>query len=288
MDSQIIDGRKLAAIFREGIADGVRNFRKERGIAPGLGVLLVGDNPASEVYVRNKQDACSRVGIRSELYALPVHATQLEVLRALEVLNGKADIHGILVQLPLPGHIDAPIVISHINPLKDVDGLHSENLGLLMAGQPRFIPCTPLGCIHLIHSVMPDVTGKLAVVVGMSLLVGRPMALFLGFENATVVQAHAATVNLSDECRRADILVSATGKPGLITPDHVKPGAVVIDIGITRVGNADGTYALKGDVAFEEVKGIAGAITPVPGGVGPMTVAYLLSNTLKAASLQTG
>jgi methylenetetrahydrofolate dehydrogenase (NADP+)/methenyltetrahydrofolate cyclohydrolase len=185
--------------------------------------------------------------------------------------------------MPLPKEVDTARVISHIAPHKDVDGLHPQNLGLLFTGRPHLIPCTPLGCLHLIQSVMPSLEGKHAVVVGRSLLVGRPIALLLSFHNATVVQAHSYTVNLAEECRRADILVSAVGKPGLITADYVKPGALVIDIGITHVVNPDGTTSIKGDVSFDEVSKVSGYITPVPGGVGPMTVTYLLLNTLFAA-----
>lgn len=279
----LIDGQIIATPLRQDIANKVVEFKKARGYEPGLAVLLVGDNPASHVYVKNKRKACEHVGIRSDLHILPATAPQEEILAKIDALNADDRVHGILIQLPLPDSIDTATVISRMAPHKDVDGLHPQNLGLLFSGRPSFVPCTPLGCLHLIQSVAPSLKGKRAVVVGWSLLVGRPMGLLLGFEKVTVVQAHSHTLNLAEECRRADILVSAVGKPGLITADYVKPGAVVIDIGITRVTLPDGTIVLKGDVEFEEVRKVAGFLTPVPGGVGPMTIAYLLSNTLSAA-----
>lgn len=279
-----IDGRALAAQIRQDISMNVMKFKKERGFAPGLAVLLVGDNPASHVYVKNKRKACEHVGIKSDVYVMSADTPEDEIIKKIQALNADEMTHGILIQLPLPKDVDTSHVISHIAPHKDVDGLHPQNLGLLFAGRPNLVPCTPLGCLHLIQSVMPSVEGKLVVVVGRSLLVGRPIALLLSFQNATVVQAHSHTVNLAQECRRADILVTAVGKPGLITVDHVKPGALVIDIGITHVESPDdGPDSLKGDVAFDEVSQVAGFITPVPGGVGPMTVTYLLLNTLLAA-----
>lgn len=283
MVATLIDGREISATLRQNIAQQVVDFQHALGYPPGLAVVLVGDNPASHVYVHNKSRACAQVGIHSEVHLLPAAATQDEVLAKIDSLNENRSIHGILIQLPVPDHIDVGQVIAQIAPHKDVDGLHPQNLGLLFAGRPHLIPCTPLGCLQMIKSVVPDLTGKHAVVVGWSLLVGRPMGLLLGFERATVVQTHAQTVNVMEECRRADILVCAVGKPNLITASHVKPGAVVIDIGITRVTEPNGTTSLKGDVAFEEVQEIAGFLTPVPGGVGPVTVAYLLSNTLMAA-----
>jgi len=283
MVATLIDGRTIAAEMRQNIGDQVVNFTKKRGYSPGLAVLLVGDNAASQVYVKNKSKSCEQVGIRSEVHILPAIATQEDVLQKIDALNADDRVHGILIQLPLPDSVETAAVISRIAPHKDVDGLHPQNLGLLFSGRPNLVPCTPLGCLHLIKSVMVSVKGKRAIVVGASLLVGRPMALLLSFEGATVTQARSHTLNLAEECRRADILVSAVGKPGLITADHVKPGAIVIDVGITRVKNADGTIALQGDVAFDAVKKVAGFLTPVPGGVGPMTVAYLLRNTMAAA-----
>jgi methylenetetrahydrofolate dehydrogenase (NADP+)/methenyltetrahydrofolate cyclohydrolase len=286
MTAIIINGRQIADQLCHGITRDVADFQKKKKMVPCLAVLLVGDHPPSQVYIKNKQQACTKVGIRSEAFNLSAQATQAQVLATLDILNRNDSIHGILVQLPLPSHIDASIVISRVAPHKDVDGLHPQNLGLLLAGQPCFIPCTPLGCLHLIHSVMPNVTGKRVVMIGRSLLVGRPTGLLLGAENATVVQAHSETVDLEGECQRADIIISATGQPSLVTARHVKPGCVVIDVGITRVSDAKGNNSIKGDVCFDEVSPIAGYITPVPGGVGPMTVAYLLHNTLKAAMQQ--
>jgi len=283
MVATLIDGRALAATLRQEIARDVEAFKKAHGYAPGLAALLVGDNPASHVYVNSKRKACAHVGLWSDIHLLPTTATQAQVLEKIDALNGDERIHGILVQLPLPASIDIPTIISHIAPHKDVDGLHPQNLGLLLSGRPNLVPCTPLGCVHLIQSVVPQLEGKHVVVVGRSLLVGRTTALLLAFQSATVVQAHSHTLNLAQECQRADILVTAVGKPGLITADYVKPGAVVIDVGITRITQPDGTVSIQGDVSFEEVRKVAGFLTPVPGGVGPMTIAYLLMNTLRAA-----
>jgi methylenetetrahydrofolate dehydrogenase (NADP+)/methenyltetrahydrofolate cyclohydrolase len=221
--------------------------------------------------------------MRSDVFLMPMETQEDAIVDKIQELNEDDRVHGILLQLPLPNSINSSRVISSIAPHKDVDGLHPQNLGYLMAGTPKLVPCTPLGCLHLIQSVMPDISGKHAVVVGRSVLVGRPTSLLLSFKDATVVQAHSHTTNLADECRRADILVSAVGKPDLITANHVKPGAIVVDVGITHVIQPDGKSALKGDVAFDEVRQVAGFLSPVPGGVGPMTVAYLLKNTLKAA-----
>ena len=283
MVATLIDGRALAVNLQQEITQGVEAFKKKRGYAPGLAALLVGDNPASYIYVNSKKKACAHVGIQSDIHVLPATATQAQVLEKIDALNTDERTHGILVQLPLPTSIDTSTVISHIAPHKDVDGLHPKNLGLLLSGRPNFVPCTPLGCLHLIQSVVPKLEGKHAVVVGRSLLVGRTTALLLAFQNATVVQAHSYTLNLAQECQRADILVTAVGKPGLITADYVKPGAVIIDVGITRIAQLDGTISIQGDVSFEEVRKVAGFLTPVPGGVGPMTIGYLLMNTLRAA-----
>jgi methylenetetrahydrofolate dehydrogenase (NADP+)/methenyltetrahydrofolate cyclohydrolase len=279
----LIDGRALAGNLQQEIAQKVEALKKARGYVPGLAALLVGDNPASHVYVNNKRKACAHVGIWSDVHFLPATATQEHVLEKIDELNRDDRIHGILVQLPLPASIDASTVISHVAPHKDVDGLHPQNLGLLLSGRPNLVPCTPLGCLHLIQSVVPELEGKHAVVVGRSILVGRTAALLLSYQNATVVQAHSHTLHLAEECRRADILITAIGKPGLITANYVKPGAVVIDVGITRAIQPDGTISVQGDVAFDEVREVAGFLTPVPGGVGPMTIAYLLMNTLTAA-----
>ncbi len=283
MVATLIDGRALATNLRQEIAQDVEAFQKARGYVPGLAALLVGDNPASHVYVNSKRKACAQVGIWSDVHLLSATSTQAQVLQKIDALNADERIHGILIQLPLPTSIDTSTIISHIAPHKDVDGLHPQNLGLLFSGRPNLVPCTPLGCLHLIHSILPKLDGKHVVVVGRSLLVGRTTALLLSFQNTTVVQAHSHTINLAQECQHADSLVTAGGKPGLITADYVKPGAIVIDVGITRVTQPDGTISIKGDIAFDEVSQVAGFLTPVPGGVGPMTIAYLLKNTLTAA-----
>jgi methylenetetrahydrofolate dehydrogenase (NADP+)/methenyltetrahydrofolate cyclohydrolase len=284
MAAILIDGNAIATQIRQDISIKVSDFKKSHGYPPGLAVLLVGDNPASHVYVKNKRKSCEEVGIRSEVFLMPERTSETEILAKIDDLNADDRVHGILIQLPLPESLDTARIISRLLPHKDVDGLHPQNLGLLFAGRPNLVPCTPLGCLHLIHSIMPSVEGKHAVVVGRSVLVGRPTALLLSFKNATVVQTHSQTLNLAEECRRADILVTAIGKPGLITADYIKPGAVVIDIGISRVVEPNGTVSLKGDVDFEGVSKVAGFLTPVPGGVGPMTVTYLLENTLAAAT----
>lgn len=283
MVASLIDGRAIATDLRQEISQDVVAFKKKHGYAPGLAALIVGDNPASHIYVANKRKACAQVGMWSDVQHLPATATLDQVLEKIDSLNADERVHGILIQLPLPAPIDTFTVISHIAPHKDVDGLHPNNLGLLFSGQSRLVPCTPLGCLHLIQSVVPNLQGKHVVVVGRSLLVGRTTALLLSFQNATVVQAHSHTLNLAKECQRADILVTAVGKPGFITKEYVKPGGVVIDVGITRVAHSDELVSFQGDVAFDEVSKVAGYITPVPGGVGPMTIAYLLMNTLKAA-----
>jgi methylenetetrahydrofolate dehydrogenase (NADP+) / methenyltetrahydrofolate cyclohydrolase len=285
MVAKVIDGRAIAAQVRQDITKKIADYKHTRGKAPGLAVLLIGDNPASHVYVKNKKKACEQVGIKSEVIIMPATASQDEVIAQIHSLNANPQIHGILLQLPLPKSMDSAEIISHIVPHKDVDGLSPNNLGHLFAGRPHLVPCTPLACLHLIESVVPSLDGKHVVVVGRSLLVGRTTALLMTFKNTTVVQAHSHTHNLAEECRRADILITAVGNPGLITTDFVKPGAVVIDVGITNVNHPNGSSFIRGDVDFDEVSKVAGHITPVPGGVGPMTVAYLLKNTLKAAEL---
>ncbi len=273
----ILDGRQIAAQLRADVATRIAAL----GYKPGLAVIFVGDDPASQIYVRGKQKACADVGIDSTALRLPVHTTPEELENAIRDLNDNPKIHGILLQLPLPPHLNADHFLSLIDPKKDVDGLHPANLGLLLAGRPGLVPCTPRGVMHLIQTVCPDLSGLHAVVVGRSVLVGRPLAQLLLAQNCTVVQAHSKTKNLGEETRRADILIAAVGHPKLITPDMVKPGAIVIDVGITRTETG-----LEGDVDFETVKEIARAITPVPGGVGPMTIACLLENTLQAAMVK--
>jgi len=245
---------------------------------PGLAVVIVGDDPASRLYVNMKKRACDELGIYSKEHALPASAAQDELLDLVRALNEDSAIHGILVQLPLPRHIDEQVIIRAIRPEKDVDGLHPQNLGALVAGQEGFVPCTPAGIIRLIKSTGTDIQGKDCVMVGRSNIVGKPTALLLLKESGTVTICHSKTVDLQDRCRRADILVAAVGKAALIKGDMIKPGAVVIDVGTNRV---DGR--LVGDVEFEAARELAGYITPVPGGVGPMTIAMLMENTVKAA-----
>lgn len=271
----IIDGKALAAKRKESIAAEVAALPRR----PGLAVILVGDDPASRVYVNHKKKDCAECGIYSEEYALPAATSQKELLELLELLNQREDIHGILVQLPLPKHIDEDSVICAIDPAKDVDAFHPYNVGRLMQGKPAFLPCTPAGVMDMLDEYGIDPAGKHCVVIGRSNIVGKPQAMLLLHRNATVTICHSRTADLAAECRRADILISAVGKVGLVTADMVKPGAVVIDVAMNR--NAAGK--LCGDVCFDEVAAKASHITPVPGGVGPMTRVRLLENTLTAA-----
>lgn len=276
--ANILDGKKIAAEVREEVKREVEEL-KARGITPGLAVILVGDDPASQVYVRNKHRACEEVGIYSEVHRLAASTTQEELLKLIDQLNHDSRIHGILVQLPLPDHIDEKKVIDSIALDKDVDGFSPSNVGNLVIGDKCFYPCTPHGCMVLLDRAGIDPKGKKAVVVGRSNIVGKPMAMMLLARHATVTICHSRTADLAAECRQADILVAAVGKPELITGDMVKEGAVVIDVGINRL--PDGR--LVGDVHFESVSQKASWITPVPGGVGPMTIAMLLKNTVEAA-----
>ena len=278
MTAQRIDGLALSAQIRQQVAQRAQTCTAA-GHRPGLAVILVGDNPASQVYVRNKIKACEQSGIRSVLEQYAADLDEVTLLQRIAALNADPTIHGILVQLPLPPHIDANKVIEAIAPDKDVDGFHVANAGALLVGQPGFKPCTPYGCMKMLESIgLRDLRGKTAVVVGRSNIVGKPMALMLLAANATVTIAHSGTADLGAVCRQADILVAAVGRENLITADMVKPGAVVIDVGMNR--NAAGK--LCGDVDFEGVSEVAGWITPVPGGVGPMTIAMLLVNTLES------
>jgi methylenetetrahydrofolate dehydrogenase (NADP+) / methenyltetrahydrofolate cyclohydrolase len=277
-----IDGNALAEKVRGRIAADVAAL-KARGITPGLAVILVGESAASQVYVRNKVAACGKVGMHSVLHKLPAETTEAELLALINSLNNDASIHGILVQLPLPKHIAEKHVLEAVAVNKDVDGFHAENVGALMIGEPRFVSCTPAGCMEMLKDIgMTDLRGKHAVVVGRSNIVGKPMAMLLLHANATVTICHSGTKDLALMCRQADILVAAVGKPRFITADMVKPGAVVLDVGINRLPESAGGK-LVGDVDFDAVNAVAGYLTPVPGGVGPMTITMLLQNTLLAA-----
>ncbi len=286
MGARIIDGKARAARIRERVAAAVARLDAAHGLVPGLAVVLVGEDPASQVYVRNKARQTVEAGMRSFEHRLPAETGEAELLDLVARLNADPAVHGILVQLPLPAHIDAARVIDAIDPDKDVDGFHVVNAGRLMVGLEGMVPCTPLGCLVLIRDVMDDISGAEAVVVGRSNIVGKPMGQLLLRENATVTIAHSRTRDLPAVCRRADILVAAVGRPEMIRGDWIKPGAVVIDVGINRVPAPErgaGKSRLVGDVAFAEAAEVAGAITPVPGGVGPMTIACLLANTVTAA-----
>lgn len=277
----IIDGKAISAQIKDEVRDKVAALKQE-GKEIALAVIQVGADPASSVYVNNKKKACEYVGIRSLAYELPEETTQEELLILIKKLNAMEECNGILVQLPLPKHIDEDQVIGAISPLKDVDGFHPQNVGALCIGRPGFVSCTPAGIIQLLKRSHIEIKGKECVVIGRSNIVGKPMALLLLRENGTVTVAHSKTENLKEICKRADILVVAMGKPGFITKEYVKEGAVVIDVGIHRNEN----NKLCGDVDFEDVKDICNAITPVPGGVGPMTIAMLMHNCLESVSLQ--
>tara|TARA_B100000686_G_scaffold339746_1_gene414306 strand:- start:2236 stop:3096 length:861 start_codon:yes stop_codon:yes gene_type:complete len=280
-DVQHIDGRALAERLRAQIRQDTKNLLIREGIVPGIAFILVGGDPASQIYVRAKQKAVKEAGMNSFIHVLSDQTSQQKLMDMIQTLNGRPDIHGILVQLPLPGHMNREEVIASINPEKDVDGLHPFNLGRLVLRQDTFVPCTPLGCLELIKSVRSDLAGLKATIVGASPLVGRPMQQLLLQESATVTQAHSKTTDLVDACSDADILVVATGRAGLIDARHVKDGAIVIDVGITRTDDC----RIVGDVNFDDVTTTRNcAITPVPGGVGPMTITMLLANTLKAAN----
>lgn len=282
MAGMLIDGKAVAAELRSEVKRDVEAFREKYGFAPGLAVVLVGDDPASQVYVRMKERACEEVGIRSERHELPGDASAEEILLQVRRLAEDERVHGILVQLPLPKGIDPAPIIEAVPPEKDVDGFHPRNLGALLAGRPGLVPCTPAGVIALIRHAGVQIEGKRAVVLGRSNIVGKPVSILLLAENATVVMCHSRTRDVAEEVRRADILVVATGQPEMVKGDWIKPGATVIDVGIHRT--ADGK--IVGDVEFESARQVAGHITPVPGGVGPMTVAMLLKNTLLAAEMQ--
>ena len=281
MSATIIDGKLISQQIKDELKEKTAHL-KEKGVEVTLAVILVGEDPASMVYVRNKKRACEYIGYKSLSYELPASTTQEELLKLIDELNNKDDVDGILVQMPLPGHINEKAVIDAISPSKDVDGFHPMNVGALCIGENGFVSCTPAGVVQLLKRGCEgniQIAGKECVIVGRSNIVGKPMSLLMLRENATVTVAHSRTENLEEVCKRADILIAAVGKAGMITKNHVKKGAVVIDVGINR--NSDGK--LCGDVDYEEVKKIAGAITPVPGGVGPMTIAMLMNNCYEAA-----
>ena len=279
MAARILDGKALAAAVRASVKETVARLAP-RGVRPGLAVILAGDNPASAVYVRNKARACEETGVRSEVHRYGADVTERALLDRIAALNADPGVHGILVQLPLPGRINARRVLEAVAPAKDIDGFHFENLGALVAGQTKLVPCTPAGVMRLIEHAAVALAGRHAVVIGRSSIVGKPLALLLLQKDATVTICHSKTMELQKLTREADVLVAAVGRPKLVTAAMVKPGACVIDVGINRL--ADGTLA--GDVDFDAVKNVAGWITPVPGGVGPMTIALLLENCVRAAS----
>ena len=278
MTAQLIDGNALSRQLRTQVSERVAAL-KAQGLTPGLAVVLVGDNPASQVYVRNKVKACEDTGMHSVLEKYDASLTEAELLARVDALNNDPTIHGILVQLPLPAHIDAHKVIEAISPAKDVDGFHVASAGALMVGQPGFWPCTPYGCMKMLESIGYDLRGKHAVVIGRSNIVGKPMAMMLLQQDATVTVCHSRTADLKAQTLQADVIVAAVGKRNVLTADMVKPGAVVLDVGMNR--NDEGK--LCGDVDFDGVKEVAGYITPVPGGVGPMTITMLMVNTLESA-----
>ncbi|HWC93667.1 MAG TPA: bifunctional methylenetetrahydrofolate dehydrogenase/methenyltetrahydrofolate cyclohydrolase FolD [Pseudolabrys sp.] len=290
MTARIIDGKTIAADLRGKVSDAVHRLRRDRGIVPGIAVVLVGEDPASSVYVRTKSKAVAEAGMHAFDRKLPAATPEAELLALIAELNADAAVNGILVQLPLPKQIDAQKVIAAIDPAKDVDGFHPINVGRLASGLPALAPCTPMGCVRLAKTVHDSLAGLEAVVIGRSNIVGKPVAQLLLAENCTVTICHSKTRDLPAVCRRADLLVAAIGKPEFVRGDWIKPGATVIDVGINRVvgdGNQNvGKDRIVGDVAYDEASQVAGAITPVPGGAGPMTIACLLLNTLRAACAQ--
>jgi methylenetetrahydrofolate dehydrogenase (NADP+)/methenyltetrahydrofolate cyclohydrolase len=287
MTATLIDGKAHAAALRARVAEGVARLQDVQGLVPGLAVVLVGDDPASQVYVRSKGRMTRDVGMASFEHRLSADTTQDRLIALVAELNENPAIHGILVQLPLPAHLDSTAVLNAIDPAKDVDGFHISNVGRLGTGQKSMVPCTPLGCLLMLRSTLGSLAGLDAVVVGRSNIVGKPMAQLLLGQDATVTIAHSRSRDLAALCRRADILVAAVGRPGMVRGDWIKPGATVIDVGINRVPDGEGTK-LVGDVDFDAALSVAGAITPVPGGVGPMTIACLLANTLTACCRAQG
>jgi methylenetetrahydrofolate dehydrogenase (NADP+)/methenyltetrahydrofolate cyclohydrolase len=287
-DARIIDGKAFAVGLRTRIATAVAELKAKRGVTPGLAVVLVGEDPASRVYVRNKTEQTVAAGMRDVKHVLPATTTTAELLDLVQRLNADPEVDGILVQLPLPKQIDAARILETIDPEKDVDGFHTVNVGRLGVGRDSLVPCTPLGCMMLIRDRLPNPAGAHAVVLGRSNIVGKPVAQLLLQADCTVTIAHSKTRNLPAVCREADIVVAAVGRPEMVRGDWIKPGAIVIDVGINRIAGTDGKGRLVGDVAFAEAAPHASAITPVPGGVGPMTIACLLQNTLTACRRRRG
>ncbi|SNB74177.1 methenyltetrahydrofolate cyclohydrolase /5,10-methylenetetrahydrofolate dehydrogenase (NADP+) [Arboricoccus pini] len=289
MSAEVIDGKAFADGLLRALEDDVRAFKKEHDLVPGLAVVVVGHDPASQIYVGSKARRTVEIGMRSYEHRLEEATSEADLLALIRRLNSAPEVHGILVQLPLPPHIDDAAVLDAIAPEKDVDGFHVINAGRLATGQSALVPCTPSGCLQLLKSIHGDLAGMRALVLGRSNIVGKPMAQLLLAESCTVTIAHSRTRDLPGECRRADILVAAVGRPRMVKGDWIKPGATVIDVGINRLPAVDGGKGkIVGDVDFEEALAVAGHITPVPGGVGPMTIACLLQNTLKAARVQIG
>ena len=285
MTAKIIDGKAFAATVRGKVAENVARLKADHGITPGLAVVLVGEDPASQVYVRSKGRMTIEVGMNSYEHKLDADTSEADLLALIDQLNTDPAVHGILVQLPLPGHLDEALVINAIDPAKDVDGFHISNVGLLATGQKAMVPCTPLGCLMMLREQHGSLSGLDAVVIGRSNIVGKPMAQLLLRDSCTVTIAHSRTRDIQEVTRRADIVVAAVGRPEMVTGDWIKPGATVIDVGINRV---EGRNGLLGDCDFDSCVEVAGAITPVPGGVGPMTIACLLANTLTACSRANG
>ena len=279
----IINGKQHAQNLTNQLTKDITKFKQSTRITPALAVVLVGDDPASQIYVNNKIKKTEAVGMQSLAYHLPANISEKTLIQRIQDLNMDPKIHGILVQLPLPQHIDSHSVICAIDPNKDVDGFHPINVGLLATGQPKFVPCTPLGVTKLLHSVKPDLSGLNAVIIGRSNLVGKPLMHLLIQANCTVTLLHSHSKSIQDQVKRGDLVIAAVGQAQMVKANWIKPGAIVIDVGINRIKLADGQSQLVGDVDFSEVSQVAGAITPVPGGVGPMTIACLLANTLKAA-----
>jgi methylenetetrahydrofolate dehydrogenase (NADP+)/methenyltetrahydrofolate cyclohydrolase len=287
MTADIIDGKAFAATIREKVAGHVARLKDEHGVTPGLAVVLVGEDPASQVYVRSKGKQTVEVGMNSYEHKLEADTSEADLLALIEQLNNDPAVHGILVQLPLPDHLDSDLVINSIDPAKDVDGFHISNVGLLGTGQKSMVPCTPLGCLMMLRDKLGNLSGMDAVVLGRSNIVGKPMAQLLLGDSCTVTIAHSRTRDLPEVVRRADIVVAAVGRPEMVPGDWIKPGATVIDVGINRI-ERDGKTKLVGDVDFQSAQEVAGAVTPVPGGVGPMTIACLLANTVTACCRANG